>query len=92
MSVVRPSEGATLPDADETDISEFLSDAVVGGSCSVCKLLPKLPDDRRRKVEAAFRAERVSGQRIYDVLHDGWGYSVGLESVRRHRSRCVANG
>ncbi len=78
---------------DDIDLSDFLAVGASDDRCPVCKLLPKLPEDRRAKVEAAMLADtrRYSSPRIYEVVNREWGYGVGLEAVRKHRTRCVGN-
>lgn len=78
-------EGPLADDTETVDLSEFLEGVVTASRCTLCDLLPKLPDDRRTKLELALRTERISGERIYRIVNNSWGHGVGLGTVRRHR-------
>ncbi len=75
---------------DATDLGDFLLPSQPT-TCTLCALIPKLSDARRRHLENAMRTDKrtgVTSPRIWRVL-GAWGYGIGLETVRNHRSGCV---
>ena len=76
---------------DDVDLSEFLSArAYTTGRCTLCALLPKLPDEFRVRLVAALAGSRKTypSPRIWEILSER-GYGIGVETVRKHRDRCA---
>lgn len=67
------------------DLSEFISEtAHAGPRCMFTRILPKLADEQRGALEAAFVAEDITAAAITRVLAR-WGHRMDAQTVNRHR-------